>query len=389
MKLAIIASHPVQYYAPWFRILATGGLLEIKVFYLWDFGVREQEDRKFRSSFVWDVPLLDGYDREMVPNRSSDPGTHHFNGLDNPSLISRILEWMPDVTLQFGYWNRSMMQFLYNRSCSRIPKMIRGDSHDLARRNGWKTALNQSVQRMIFARLDAFLYCGLANRAYFQRRGARAEQLFFCPHAVDTERFNANQVTLEDGRRKREELGFHARDRVILFAGKFESKKRPLDLIEAVRRIDDPHLRLILIGGGGMQDEVDQAAGTDRRIQMLPFQNQSQMPSWYAAADVFILPSRGPDETWGLAVQEALACGTPVIVSDQVGCHADLVVRRECGRVFPAGEVEALAEAIRSELAEGKGPERQAVMQSVLDQYSYRQATEGLGQAVAYLVEGY
>jgi hypothetical protein len=89
-RLAIVLSHPVQYYSPWFRWLRAHTALEFRVFYLWEFGVTAQRDPQFGATFQWDVDLLAGYDSEFVPNVARDPGTHHFRGLDNPQLTARL-----------------------------------------------------------------------------------------------------------------------------------------------------------------------------------------------------------------------------------------------------------------------------------------------------------
>ncbi len=73
-RLAVVTTHPIQYYAPWFRRLASHPGLDLRVFYLWDFGVVEREDKGFGRTIRWDVPLLDGYASEFVPNVSRRPG---------------------------------------------------------------------------------------------------------------------------------------------------------------------------------------------------------------------------------------------------------------------------------------------------------------------------
>src|SRR5690242_4573930 len=85
-RLAVITTHPIQYYAPWFRALGETAAIELKVFYLWDFGVAEHRDHEFGHAIQWDIPLLDGYDYEFVPNLSRRPGLDHFFGLWNPAL---------------------------------------------------------------------------------------------------------------------------------------------------------------------------------------------------------------------------------------------------------------------------------------------------------------
>jgi glycosyltransferase involved in cell wall biosynthesis len=99
------------------------------------------------------------------------------------------------------------------------------------------------------------------------------------------------------------------------------------------------------VGGGELAGEVERIAAADpQRFRVLPFQNQSRMPVVYRLADLFCLPSAF-GETWGLAVNEALACGRPVLVSDRVGCAAD-VVDSTCGRIFPLDDRQATARLI-------------------------------------------
>src|SRR3954471_24324980 len=100
-RLAIVLSHPTQYYSPWFRWIRAHTTLDFRVFYLWDFGVTEQHDRQFGAAFQWDVDLLSGYEHEFVPNVARDPGTHHFGGLRTPPLTARLATWRPTAILMF------------------------------------------------------------------------------------------------------------------------------------------------------------------------------------------------------------------------------------------------------------------------------------------------
>jgi glycosyltransferase involved in cell wall biosynthesis len=130
---------------------------------------------------------------------------------------------------------------------------------------------------------------------------------------------------------------------VILFAGKFEAKKQPDLLIEAVvkanQKLPKP-IKLLMVGNGPLETELKELAKQYEFIQFLPFQNQSKMPIVYRLGDVFCLPSKGPGETWGLAVNEAMACGRPVIVSDKVGCAEDLL-NKNTGWILPAENLES------------------------------------------------
>src|ERR1039457_1804547 len=102
-RLAVVLSHPTQYYSPWFRWLRSHTGLDFRVFYLWDFGVAHRHDPDFGTSFQWDVDLLSGYDSEFVPNTSGRPGAEHFLGFNNPGLTRQMGAWRPDAMLIFGY----------------------------------------------------------------------------------------------------------------------------------------------------------------------------------------------------------------------------------------------------------------------------------------------
>ncbi|MDX6766264.1 MAG: glycosyltransferase family 4 protein [Candidatus Methylacidiphilales bacterium] len=381
MKIAIITSHPVQYYAPWFRYLAGHGT-DLRVFYLWDFGVKETHDPGFARSFQWDIPLLDGYEHEFVPNVATDPGTHHPGGLDNPELQERVAAWNPGAVLLMGYSWKSMREFILSRKRHRTPLLLRGDSHDLARPRGLRTAAARLAAGWIFRHLDAFLACGQANTEYFLNRGVRRDRIFFCPHTIDDGRFQRTPAVLEGAASLRLEWGLPPDTRVVLFAGKFEEKKRPLDLLQAFRMSGVKNAHLVYVGSGPLETRLRDEIGTDPKVRVFPFQNQSQMPVVYAATDLLVLPSYGPSETWGLAIQEALACGLPVIASSHTGCARDLIQLDRNGLVFPAGDVASLARALTRALEPGILASWIPFCRSALERYNHEQAARGLAEAV-------
>src|SRR5580692_4876100 len=102
-RLAVVLSHPTQYYSPWFQWLSSNTTLKFRVFYLWDFGVTDQNDPEFGTSVKWDVDLLSGYDSEFIPNCAREPGAESFWGFNNPDLTHRLSLWKPDAILLFGY----------------------------------------------------------------------------------------------------------------------------------------------------------------------------------------------------------------------------------------------------------------------------------------------
>lgn len=386
-RLAIVLSHPVQYYSPWFRWLQAHAAVEIKVFYLWQFGVTAQRDPQFEATFSWDVDLLGGYDSEFVPNVARDPGTHHFRGLDNPTLCARLAAWRPAAVLLFGYNGWSHQRVIWWARRRGVPLLFRGDSHLLGRKAlPWARGF---LLRFLYRQFAAITFVGAANHDYFRHLGVPEQKLFFAPHAVDATHFNGADPVLRSRREAgRAELGLTGK-RVVLFAGKFVDRKQPLELLQAFLQVATPADALVFVGDGAEKARLTALATAQpaASVRFLPFANQTEMPARYLLADIFALPSRGHYETWGLAVNEAMHLGVPCLVSDLVGCQRDLVRSGETGWVFPAADPEALAvtlqTALRTSTADLAQLSRNAL--ATMAGYTYQQTSEGLLQALAGL----
>jgi glycosyltransferase involved in cell wall biosynthesis len=419
-RLAIVVSHPIQYYSPWFRDLAAQSDLRIKVFYLWDFGVTEKRDPTFGTSFKWDVPLMDGYESTFVPNVSKDPGTHHFTGLDNPGLNDALLDWNPDAILLIGYNYKSLLRLIFSPRLRRIPILFRGDSHELCPSTGWKPRLSRFLRSLIFRRFDRVLAVGSASVDYFRSSGVPMERIRIIPHCVDNDRFRnaATETEMEAGQWK-QELGIPEGATVILFSGKLENKKRPQDLLEAFltllsrqstveapepshqgtgqnagasglrRSTIDARLStdpvLLFVGSGHLENDLRRMAGDrmGRDVFFAPFQNQSAMPKVYATGDILVLPSFGRSETWGLAVNEAMNLARPAIVSSHVGCGPDLIEAGVTGWVFRAGDVSDLQKCLQEALSDPARLKRMGLAaREKIKGLSYEVATKGVVKAV-------
>jgi len=383
-KLAIITSHPIQYYAPWFRYLAQQADFNIKVFYLWDFGVTQQVDAGFKQPLQWDIPLLEEYDYEFVPNVSSDPGTHHFRGLQNPSLLQRVRDCQPNAVLLMCYNYASLYRFIWSWDTHQAPLLFRGDSHRLIPSTGIRAWAKQQAITQIYRRFAACLYVGKANYGYFRYHGVSPQKLFFSPHAVDNDRFfNQAEVALQQAMSWKQELGIPLSHDVILFAGKFEPKKRPLDLLQAFLDTNLEQVSLLFVGAGSLETDLRAASEKHSHIYIAPFQNQSLMPRTYAIASLVVLPSYGSGETWGLAINEAMCMACPVIVSSHVGCAQDLIDSYENGLVFPAGDALALAHCLQDVFSDRTHLKRWGeASRKRISEYSYIQATDGLKSAL-------
>jgi glycosyltransferase involved in cell wall biosynthesis len=388
-RLAVVLSHPTQYYSPWFRWIRAHSGIDLRVFYLWDFGVAETHDPQFGRRFAWDVDLLSGYESEFVPNVSKRPGAEHFLGFRNPGLTARIAAWGPDALLIFGYKYASHLAAIAWARSRSIPLLFRGDSHLLG---GRRLGLRARVPlRILYSQFARFLYVGEANRDYFRTLGVPESKLFRCPHCVDAALFDpARQGVAEEAAGLRARLGIGPATRVVLFAGKLLPAKQPAELLEAFLALAPADAALVFVGDGPERERLLRAAeGAAAPVRFLPFANQSEMPARLAMADVFALPSRGLYETWGLAVNEAMHMGVPCLVSDRVGCQRDLVTQGKTGWVFRADDAQGPGRALAEALSDLRSPGRLgAIRQGVRDRiggYTYAHATEGLLAALASL----
>jgi len=345
-RICFIVSHPIQYIVPLYQRLARRDDIAIKVFFTWHAGGEAIEDRGFGRAIAWDIPLTEGYAFEQVPNVASDPGTHKFLGLRNPTLLDRVMSWQPDVVHINGWAWLSHLQLLHSLRRRGVRTLFFGDSHLLGdKASGPRWWLKSAVLRRVYSWPTACLFAGSGNRAYFETFGVPPERLYPCPHSIDVSRFAEAAVQREEeAARWRFELGIAREQKVLLFAGKFDANKRPAQLMRTVAKLHDGEIVLVLVGAGERQAEIDAIAASDpARFRVLPFQNQSRMPIVYRLGDIFIMPSAA--ESWGIAVNEALACGRPVVVSDGAGCAAD-VVDATCGRIFPRNDWSALGKVI-------------------------------------------
>lgn len=338
-KLAIVSTHPIQYNAPWFALLNQRGNIKMRVFYTWSQTEQGPKyDPTFKRVVEWDIPLLNGYEYEFVPNVSKNPGSHHFNGVDNPTLINRIEAWQPDAVLVIGWSYKSHLACMRHFK-GRIPVLFRGDSTLLDETKDFRTLLRRIFLTWVYRHIDKALYVGTNNRAYFKAHGVGDKKLVPAFHAIDNDRFASSTAEQEKAIQDfKKELGIGKTEFVVLFAGKLEEKKNPFFLLQLAGRIPDPEFVFLIVGNGDLEEKLKTEAGNDSRIKFIPFQNQSLMPAVYKIGNVLVLPSKGPGETWGLAANEAMASGLPVILSTKAGGGKDLV--KDNGLLFNLEETD-------------------------------------------------
>jgi glycosyltransferase involved in cell wall biosynthesis len=379
-RLAVVASHPVQYQAPWYRALSA--MVDLHVFFAHRMAAADHARAGFDVEFEWDTPVLEGYSSSWLENVASRPGVDRFRGCNTPGIAPAIARGGFDAVVVNGWHLLAYWQAIRAARRAGVPVMVRGDSQLPTARG----SLRRSVKRVVYPQLlkafDAYLAVGDRNEAYYRHYGVPAARIYRSPHCVDNAFFARAAAAARAGANGvRRALGIPDEAIVFAFVGKFIEKKRPFDFLAALDAVGRAHPAAwgLLVGDGPLRRAMDaHRRRYDTRCTMIGFLNQQRIAAGYAAADVLVLPSNG-DETWGLVVNEAMACGVPAIVSDQVGCGPDLVVPGETGFVFPCGDAAALADRMRRFLEDRAlgAAMRPRVLERVA-RYSPREAAAGV-----------
>jgi glycosyltransferase involved in cell wall biosynthesis len=346
MRIGFLTSHPIQYQAPWFRAVAKKA--DVKVF----FGYRpnaEQQSIGFGQAFQWDIDLLSGYEHRFLNNKATRPGTDHFSECDTPQIRKLIEEENFDAFIICGWNLKCYWQAVWTCRRLSVPVFVRGDSQLRSPRSKLTQHLKSLVYRRMLRQFDGFLYVGSRNLEYLRYYGVPENRLFFVPHFVDNQWFSARADEAISRRDQQRAIwGVTSQTTVALFTGKLIAKKRPHDLLRALAclRGTATEVVAVFVGSGDLESSL---RATANDLQMAAhfegFRNQTELPHYYVASDVLVLPSDG-GETWGLVVNEAMACGIPAIVSDAVGCSPDMIDEGKTGLTFEMGDVEALAECL-------------------------------------------
>ena len=359
VRLAYLVSHPIQYQAPLLRRIAQEPDIDLTVFFGSDFSLRSYQDEGFGVDVQWDVPLLDGYRSEFLPVIRDD-GTQTVTTPLNYGIFNALCGGKEpgfDVLWVHGYAMVNALHGMVAAKALGIPVLLRGDMWLRDRpRSGPKLFLKRAFFQILKSFVNGVLTVGTLNEEYWRHYLGDEIPLFLMPYAVDNEYFQRR--SLEAAPRREElqrELNIDSGRPVILFASKLQPRKRCSDLLDAYRSLMEtasgPLPYLLIVGDGEERVALEDQARTNglADVRFCGFRNQSELPRFFDIASVFVLPAR--HEPWGLVVNEAMNAARAVIVSDDVGCHPDLIRNGVEGFVFPVGDVNELAEALRRVLA--------------------------------------
>ncbi len=293
MRLTVVMTHPIQYYSPWFRFIASDiSELELTVLYASE-PSPSQQGAQFGTDFVWDIPLREGYRSKVLRPMTADAdfGSERFWGVNVRDVGAAIEQSKPDAVLVSGWHSITLVRAIL--ACRRrgIPLLYRGDTH-LADR-GW-SPLWRARTRWLLRRFDRYLSVGRRAREYLRSFGVPDASIHDSPHAVHNEFFaeSARPFQAPAKRAKaRNELDVSEDAFVVLFVGKLETKKRPGDLFRAIPLLKKPAV-LLVVGSGPLEPECRElAAELAVDVRWCGFMNQSELGRVYGMSDCLALPS--------------------------------------------------------------------------------------------------
>lgn len=333
MNLAFVVERPTQFEVPFYRHAAADPVHRLRVLYTDPRGAEPVYDAELGRSVSWGFDLLGGYDHASCP--------------DAAALKRELGRVRYDLVIINGYTRRPYVLAAALARGRGIPVALRLDSALFE--SPPPRALAKRVIFELFLKRMYRLFFGVGSLTldYLRFFGVPEERLALFPYAVDVEAFRRGS-DLSPAKRAlaRARLGIPEDDRVLLSVAKLNPREAPWDLLRAFARRYESD-RWIVIAGDGPERPALETFARERgleRVVFLGYVPYPELPALYAISNLFLHPAR--EERWGVSVQEALACGLPVITSSRVGASRDLIAPGSNGATYAAGDDAELARRI-------------------------------------------
>lgn len=389
-KVAIVVSHPIQHFVPFYRALAQEETIDLTVVFCSRIGLDPYFDKAMNTTIAWKMDLLGGYNHIFLPEAGSIISTGPCS-VNNPSVGNELARQAPDAVLIYGYNYLTSLRALVWCQRNRVPAMMISDSELKTQRSSRIKRIKAVVVPRILRRFDAFLTVGDCNEDYYAHYGVPRARLFRSPFTIDEDTYLAARrdcASLRTARRR--DLGLADGEVMALTVGKLSRHKRPGDLVEAARAVkaagNRAKLRFVLVGNGEEMSRLQKIVEDEELPVLLAgFVNLDILPEYYAAADMIVHPSsRDPHP---LVMSEGACLGLPLVISDRVGAAGPTDVARlgENTAVFPIGDVNALTKAVSTLAADATRRARMSVRsREIFDELDMRRSVKGALDAIDF-----
>lgn len=347
-RLVVITEIIAPYRIPVFNALSRHPEIDLHVVFLAETDPTQRQWLVPREEIEFSFEVLPSW-RRRIRGR---------NFLLNWGIENALRQASPDAIVCGGYNYIASWEAARYANRNQLPFLLWCESTAQDLRSG--AILFESLKRKFFSYCGGFIAAGQSSVDYLKSYRVPEETIFTAPNAVDTHFFqSASDVARRNPQQHREPLNLP--HRYFLFVGRLVPEKGVFDLLEAYGALPEKiraRVSLLYVGDGEAKSELTRRAVHIKpgNVPIAGFFQRENLAIAYALADAFVFPTH--TDPWGLVVNEAMACGLPVICSRAAGCAADLVIDGENGRLVKAGDAVELASALH-ELASNAELRRQ------------------------------
>ena len=344
-NVAFIGRHLVPYHTPIYKGIANSEKFNLTVIYLSDIGIKPIWDEEFMGNIVWDCGLLQGYDYKILKNVSKNETAGGFMSRFNPGLLLELHRSRYDVVVIQGYSTASDWLALLISKVRGIKVIWRGEVTDRRGITSWKSIVNTILIKLYLGLCDKILYSCSGNYKYLSKYVRKEKDLSFFPCAVDNEYYSAKYRECKINREAlRTELGIGANDVVIMTSGRLIERKKPMDLVKAVKAMDNiENIVLLFVGGGPQEKNINNACTENNiRVKTTGFVNQDETTKYYSIGDIYVQLSKYDPSP--KAINEAMNFALPIVATKEIGTSKDLVENGFNGYLIDAGDIVRLSD---------------------------------------------
>jgi len=374
-KIAIISEIPTPYRTPFFQMLFEKAFKNIKVF----FCSLSSPNRK------WKIKMDESFPYKILPGFYIKIPFVESPYFINPSILWELIRGKFDMIVVGGYNHFTTQVAIIYAWLTKTPYLFMCESHLRKHRNIVLMIIKKIFVTPIIKNMSAGLPTGTLAREYLCSYGAKAHSTFFIANTPNLNFFRKKcKEKAKNYDKIKKKFGIQGKD-VILYVGRLVEQKGIKYLLNAVKMLNSDSLALLLIGDGPLRRKLESKCYIEdiKNVYFLSFKQKEQLPQFYAVADIFVLPS--VREPWGVVINEAMACGLPIIATNKVGAAVDLVHEGKNGFLVPEKDSEAICDAIRK-IVTNKSLRQQMGEKSceIISNWSHEKSVENFVDAIKY-----
>jgi len=381
-RVAIITNIPTPYRIPLFEELSKSAGIEFEVFFCAETegnrSWRLQEGHDFKHHFLRGLPI-------KWRKSDGDLFTLHIN----PSIFLELRKGNYDAIICGGYNSLTTVFSLIFAKLFRKPFILwTGSTLQTEPNRPFLSRFARTLlKKMAIKASHCYISYGSRTKEFLIKNGAREENIFISPNAIDTGFFSEASNVHRPNKMKIKEALEISDQKLIIYVGQLTERKGIWDLIKAFQILKNEIdlLALLIVGDGYLKSDLENYCKENGLSGVIFVGNvqQAELPRYYAISDIFVLPSKG--DIWGLVINEAMACGLPIVATKNAGASADLVREGVNGYVVESLNPKELASPMKKLLQDdGLRKKMGIASKEIVRDWGIKEAAEGFVQAVNY-----